>query len=619
MPRASYTDGTAANNTTYYYVIQGANNGGSSANSSEVSATPGGTSGLLGWWKFDENTGTSVSDSSGYSNTGTFSNGAWATGRSGYAGSFNGTSSAVNMGKGLIATANSFSVSCWVKMSTTSPYQTFVSQDGTNVSGFYLVKRANAGTFGFIFRASDSTGAATVAANATTTPTTGVWYHLIGVYDRPNSQLKLYINGTLEGTASFTTPWSATGVTAIGRSFTGGTPTDWVNGLVDGVRLYNRLLTASEIATISAYPIGVSASASGTTATVSWSAFTNATSYNLYRSTTAGTEGGTPYRTGLTGTSYSDTSLSAGTNYYYKLSAVTADGESAHSDEAAAVNAVPAAPTSLMAVPGNGSAALSWTASTGGGTLTYTVLRSTTNGSGYAAVSGGSGLSGTTFTDSTASNTTTYYYVVQASNNGGTSGNSNQATVTPNPPTLLLVTRITAINGVPVTGFVTDGSGRDTNAYWPSPSSTYLRGGITSTAKPGDTVEYTGYFLVTGSGSITSLQAAAALPAHTTFAAAAYNSLTPTDGGSGNSGLALAWSASGYPTAPTVYLSNAADSDRGTLYAAGTAVGSITAVQNVNGAIVITVAASPTTVPAATSAAAPYNAYGFIRFQVTIN
>ena len=290
---ASYTDGTAANNTTYYYVIQGANNGGSSANSSEVSATPGGTSGLLGWWKFDENTGTSVSDASGYSNTGTFSNGAWGTGRSGYAGSFNGTSSAVNMGKGLIATANSFSVSCWVKMNSTSGFQTFVSQDGSSGSGFYLQKLGTTGKFGFSFLASDSNVAATTTANGTTTPTTGVWYHLIGVYDRPNSLLSLYVNGTLEGTASFTTPWSAAGVTAIGRAFYNSTQTDWVNGAIDGVRLYNRVMTAAEIATYSAYPTGVTATSTTSSATVSWSAFTNATSYNLYRSTTAGSEGGT--------------------------------------------------------------------------------------------------------------------------------------------------------------------------------------------------------------------------------------------------------------------------------------------------------------------------------------
>ena len=84
----------------------------------------------------DENTGTTANDSSAFANTGTFSSAAWATGRNGYAGSFNGTSSVVDMGKGITASANSFSVACWVRMSSTGGYQTFISQDGVNISGF---------------------------------------------------------------------------------------------------------------------------------------------------------------------------------------------------------------------------------------------------------------------------------------------------------------------------------------------------------------------------------------------------------------------------------------------------------------------------------------------------
>ena len=230
----------------------------------------------------------------------------------------------------------------------------------------------------------------------------GTWVHLLGVYDAVNSQLKLYVNGGLEATQAFTTPWSATGHTVIGRGKYSGNPTDWATGLIDDARVYNRVLTAAEIATISAYPTGAAATSGNAAATVSWSAFPSAASYNLYRATTPGTEGGTVYQTGLASASYTDNSLTNGTTYYYKVSAVTASGESAQSDEVSTVpNAPPAAPTALTAVPGNTRATFSWTASTGGGTITYTVLRSTTNGSGYTAVTGGTGLSGTSFTDPT--------------------------------------------------------------------------------------------------------------------------------------------------------------------------------------------------------------------------
>jgi|GEM_PF-1910930 len=91
---------------------------------------------------------------------------------------------------------------------------------------------------------------------------------------------------------------------------------------------------------------------------------------------------------------------------------------------------IPAAPASLTATAGNGSVTLTWPASSYA--TSYTVYRSTTNGSGYAALSAGTGISGTTFTDTTATNGVTYYYVVRAANSAGSSGNSPQASATPN-------------------------------------------------------------------------------------------------------------------------------------------------------------------------------------------
>jgi hypothetical protein len=82
-------------------------------------------------------------------------------------------------------------------------------------------------------------------------------------------------------------------------------------------------------------PTGLSAAmASSSQINLSWTAASNATSYNVKRSTTSGG----PYttvQTGVTGTSFSNTGLSAGT-YYYVVSAVNAGGESANSGQASA-------------------------------------------------------------------------------------------------------------------------------------------------------------------------------------------------------------------------------------------------------------------------------------------
>ncbi len=88
--------------------------------------------------------------------------------------------------------------------------------------------------------------------------------------------------------------------------------------------------------TLPAAPTGFSATGGGNQVTLSWNASPGATSYNLYRGTAPGAEAATPYQTGLTGTSFTDTSSAAGTTYSYRLTAVNAAGESAFSPEACA-------------------------------------------------------------------------------------------------------------------------------------------------------------------------------------------------------------------------------------------------------------------------------------------
>ena len=58
-----------------------------------------------------------------------------------------------------------------------------------------------------------------------------------------------------------------------------------------------------------------------------------ATSYNVKRSTTSN---GEVTFTNVTGTSYTDTGLTNGTTYYYKVSALNAGGESTNSAQVSA-------------------------------------------------------------------------------------------------------------------------------------------------------------------------------------------------------------------------------------------------------------------------------------------
>jgi hypothetical protein len=91
----------------------------------------------------------------------------------------------------------------------------------------------------------------------------------------------------------------------------------------------------------------------------------------------------------------------------------------------------PSAPTGLHAVAGNDAVALSWTASSGA--ASYNVYRGTTTG-GESATPIVTKITGTSWTDKTATNGHTYYYKVAAVNTGGISSKSNEASAKLEPP-----------------------------------------------------------------------------------------------------------------------------------------------------------------------------------------
>lgn len=181
-----------------------------------------------------------------------------------------------------------------------------------------------------------------------------------------------------------------------------------------------------------AAPTGLAAAGGNLVVNLGWtqSVTPGITGNNVYRSTSGS---GGPYSLlaslGAL-TSYSDTAVTAGGTYYYSVSAVDADGESALSAYAGATT-VPPAPTGLSATAGNAQVALGWTAAAGASS--YNVKRATTSGGPYTAI----GTSTTaSYTDTTAVNGTTYYYVVSAVNGSGESANSSEVSATPSAPQL---------------------------------------------------------------------------------------------------------------------------------------------------------------------------------------
>ena len=205
-------------------------------------------------------------------------------------------------------------------------------------------------------------------------------------------------------------------------------------------------------------------------------------------------------------------------------------------------------------------------------------------------------------------------------------GNNNTVTIglttlilCTSPPNLPLVKRITAINGVPITGFNNDGvpASADDNPNWPD-RSTYLQGEINRNGiKSGDLVDYRIYFLADTAAS-TNVTICDLLSPQTTFVS---------DSGGSGLGIGFANSAVALPTAPT-YQTNALDGDRGTFYPPSTTPPAacrssvtglaLTAADNTDGVIAVNVVTNPAILPFATAPGVPTNSYGFAQFQVRV-
>src|SRR5262249_47566505 len=71
--------------------------------------------------------------------------------------------------------------------------------------------------------------------------------------------------------------------------------------------------------TLTVAPSSLTATPGNNVVNLSWTAPTGAATYNVYRGTTAGGESTTPLATGVTTTSYSDTTAVNGTTYFYKV------------------------------------------------------------------------------------------------------------------------------------------------------------------------------------------------------------------------------------------------------------------------------------------------------------
>lgn len=226
-------------------------------------------SGLAGYWKLDDGSGTSATDASTNGNTGTLTNGpTWTTGQIGGAVNFDGTDDYIDLGttKTYIDDGKPFTAAIWLNADVFSgvsrPAYTFKTN---GLKGWVSFLDSGASYEDFSF------GRDTSSSKRISFPggfTTGVWRHVVIVYNgngfNTTSNYTAYVDGASVVVNSSSTLVSIENENYIGSYRSGGSRGYW-DGKLDDLRFYNRQLSADEVSQLYRLtsPTGVDTSLDG--------------------------------------------------------------------------------------------------------------------------------------------------------------------------------------------------------------------------------------------------------------------------------------------------------------------------------------------------------------------
>ena len=198
---------------------------------------------LVGFWKFDELTGTTANDSSAAMNIGTLVNSPlWTTGKSSGAISFDGNNDAVEITTGSF-NAGSGTISLWVYAKSFSNYKHFIfghaTQPWSNRVQIYT----------------DSKGALAIGLGDSSKVKSNIyklllnnWHHIVLTWD--NGNYVIYVDGIAKtnGTYKGLSTWNS--YADIGNNGNRPTRIEAFDGIIDEVQIYNRSLTANEVSDV---------------------------------------------------------------------------------------------------------------------------------------------------------------------------------------------------------------------------------------------------------------------------------------------------------------------------------------------------------------------------------
>ena len=219
-----------------------------------------GSAGLLVHWAFDEAAGDTAGDTSGNNHAGTINGATWTAGGfdgSGYSLAFGGDGDFVVDSGTVMSQINGLSavtVAVWVKSNVTDTdhgFIHFIDPDGGDDGGMRYDAAGASFSGTNVMKMSLHTTGGNVQLESSSGAQTTEWQHVAMSWQSGES-LKLYINGILDTPTGATDPTVGTVDTVtqllVGRGAKDDLVSESWEGLIDGVRVYNRGLTDGEVA-----------------------------------------------------------------------------------------------------------------------------------------------------------------------------------------------------------------------------------------------------------------------------------------------------------------------------------------------------------------------------------
>ncbi len=203
-------------------------------------------SSLVGYWAFDEGSGTIAKDSSEKKNDGIlFGDTSSVSGKLGNAFEFDGVGDYIDVGDDMSLTfTNEFTVALWAKR--TGAESRLIGDYRNDLAGGWRIQMA-VPQLGFVI----SDGVSDHSIVGDTSISSNEWYFIAGTYDKAHGILRVYLNGLKDKEDNSFTQGVLTSSTSnitIGRFSAFGT--GYFNGIIDEVRVFNRALSEEEVKTL---------------------------------------------------------------------------------------------------------------------------------------------------------------------------------------------------------------------------------------------------------------------------------------------------------------------------------------------------------------------------------